>query len=319
MDPRLKGATGPLSVLRAAGAWPALLIAALAAGLFAHGAGTAGADRAEVWLVEFDGPLGPAMADLIIRSIDDAAEAGAGALIIRMDTPGGLDKAMRDVVRAILAADLPVITYVAPGGARAASAGTYIAFASHIAAMAPATNIGSSTPVSIGGAPEVPRRPGPEVPRPGQAPPDDPEAAPEPAGEPSDGADAMTRKVVNDAVAYLQSLAELRGRNIEWAEQTVREGANIRSSEALEMDVIDLVADDLEGLLRQADGREVELEGGTVVLKIVGAAVHRVETDWKHDLLELITDPSIAYGLLIFGVYGLILEFYNPTGCRCCR
>ena len=277
MDPRLKGATGPLSVLRAAGAWPALLIAALAAGLFAHGAGTAGADRAEVWLVEFDGPLGPAMADL------------------------------------------PVITYFAAGGASAASAGTYIAFASHIAAMAPATNIGSSTPVSIGGAPEVPRRPGPEVPRPGQAPPDDPEAAPEPAGEPSDGADAMTRKVVNDAVAYLQSLAELRGRNIEWAEQTVREGANIRSSEALEMDVIDLVADDLEGLLRQADGREVELEGGTVVLKIVGAAVHRVDTDWKHDLLELITDPSIAYGLLIFGVYGLILEFYNPTGCRCCR
>jgi len=247
-----------------------------------------------VWVVEFDGPLGPAMADLIIRSISDAAEAGAQALIIRMDTPGGLDKSMRDLVQAILAASIPVITYVAPGGARAASAGTYITYASHVAAMAPATNIGSSTPVSIAPTPALPA-----------AGDDSEEKAPS-------SPDAMTRKIVNDAVAYLQGLAELRGRNIEWAEQTVRDGANLRSSEALEQNVIDLISDDLPGLLEAIDGWEVALGSGVVTLETAGAGIHRVETDWKHDLLELITDPTIAYGLLIFGVYGLILEFYNP-------
>lgn len=250
----------------------------------------------QVWLVELDGPLGPASADLIIRSIDAAWAADAAALVIRMDTPGGLDKSMRDLVQAILAARLPVVTFVAPNGARAASAGTYVAYASHIAAMAPATNIGSSTPVSIAPTPPAP----PSRPTGG-------EGAAEPV--PSD---AMTRKVVNDAVAYLQSLAELRGRNLEWAEETVRHGANIRSSEALERNVIDLVAEDLPALLKAIDGWEVALNSGVVVLQTAGAGVHRVEVDWKHELLTLITDPTIAYGLLIFGIYGLILEFYNP-------
>ena len=251
-----------------------------------------------VWLVEFDGPLGPATADLIIRSIDSAASASAQALIIRMDTPGGLDKSMREVVQAILAAQIPVITYVAPGGARAASAGTYITYASHIAVMAPATNIGSSTPVSLAPQPSVPPSQQPES-----------EEAPTKVPAPSD---AMTRKVINDAVAYLQGLAELRGRNIEWAEATVREGANLRSSEALAQNVIDFVSADLEQLLLDVDGSEVVLTGGTVTLHTAGAQVEIVETDWHHDLLELITDPTIAYGLLIFGIYGLILEFYNP-------
>ncbi len=251
-----------------------------------------------VWVVDLDGALGPATSDLIIRSIDDAWEAGAQALVIRMDTPGGLDKSMRELVQAILAARLPVITFVAPNGARAASAGTYIAYASHIVAMAPATNIGSSTPVSIAPTP-APATPASK-----------PEDEGSPPAEPPQ--DAMMRKVVNDAVAYLQGLAELRGRNIEWAEDTVRHGANIRASEALANNVIDLVTENLTTLLDAVDGWEVALESGIVTLQTRNAGIHHVEVDWKHELLTLITDPTIAYGLLIFGIYGLILEFYNP-------
>jgi len=283
----------------------------------------ADAGRGQVWVVDLDGAVGPASADLIIRSIADAEDAGAQALVIRMDTPGGLDKSMRDLVKEILAADIPVITYVAPDGARAASAGTYIAYASHVAAMAPATNIGSSTPVTIGGG----SAPTPGAPTPG-APGQPPASAPEGDGQGQDGRgepgapegtpaapaspDAMTRKVINDAVAYLQSLAELRGRNIEWAEETVRYGANLRASEALEKNVVDVVAPDLRSLLEAVDGRSVTLNTRTVTLRVADAGVRQVETDWQHDLLTVITDPSIAYGLLIFGIYGLILEFYNP-------
>ena len=244
-------------------------------------------------MVDFDGALGPATGDLIIRSIADAQAAGARAIIIQMDTPGGLDKAMRDVVKAILSADIVVITYVHPDGARAASAGTYIAYASHIAAMSPATNIGSSTPVSIAPTPSIPSTP------------DGDQDKPPPQ-------DAMMKKVVNDAVAYLQGLAELRGRNIEWAEETVREGTNLRASVALEKNIIDLIAKDVPTLLAELDGREVKLPNRTVTLDVASARVVLVETDWRHELLEVITDPSIAYGLLIFGIYGLILEFYNP-------
>ena len=248
---------------------------------------------AEVWMVSFDGALGPATGDLIIRSIADAQAAGARAIIIQMDPPGGLDKAMRDVVKAILSADIVVITYVHPDGARAASAGTYIVYASHIAAMSPATNIGSSTPVSIAPTPSIPSTQ------------DGDQDKPPPQ-------DAMMKKVVNDAVAYLQGLAELRGRNIEWAEETVREGTNLRASVALEKNIIDLIAKDVPTLLAELDGREVKLPNRTVTLDVASARVVLVETDWRHELLEVITDPSIAYGLLIFGVYGLILEFYNP-------
>jgi membrane-bound serine protease (ClpP class) len=188
---------------------------------------------------------------------------------------------------------------VAPDGARAASAGTYIAYASHIAAMTPATNIGSSTPVNIA--------PTPKIPAPARDDGSGDEASPVPASQ-----DAMTRKIVNDAVAYLQGLAELRGRNIEWAEETVRVGANLRASEALEQNVVDLITQDVSSLLADIDGWEVTLPNRTVTLDVANAAVFIVETDWKHELLEVITDPTIAYGLLIFGVYGLILEFYNP-------
>ncbi len=265
-----------------------------------------------VWLVEFSGPLGPATADLITRSIAAAEEADAVAFVIRMDTPGGLDKAMRDVVQRILAARIPIITYVAPNGARAASAGTYITYASHIAAMAPATNIGSSTPVSIAPAPTPTPTPTPVIPGGEEQEEQKAQGKREQESEAPPPADAMMRKVVNDAVAYLQGLAELRDRNIEWAEKTVREGANLRASEALKMGVIDLVSNNLEQLLTDVDGWEVTLDSGVVTLETDGARVHVVETDWKHELLKIITDPTIAYGLLIFGVYGLILEFYNP-------
>ena len=245
-----------------------------------------------VWLVDLTGPVGPASVDLVIRTIDDANESHREAVIIRMDTPGGLDKAMRDLVRAILASDVPIITFVAPNGARAASAGTFITYASHVAAMAPATNIGSSTPVSI--APQ-PVRPG-----------DTDESAQ------SEPLDAMARKVINDAVAYLQSLAELRGRNIEWAEETVREGANLRASEALEANVIDLIATDVPELLNALHGRRIDVRSGSHTFSTAAATVRTIETDWRHDLLATITDPSIAYGLLLIGLYALVLEFYNP-------
>jgi len=299
------------------------------------------ADAGAVWLVDLDGAVGPASADLIIRAIEDAGAANAQALVIRMDTPGGLDKSMRDLVKAILASRIPVITYVSPSGARVASAGTYIAYASHIAAMAPATNIGSSTPVSIAPQQQPPRSPSPfrPAPEPGdrgagensggadgtQGEPGDAagtEGKPEDNGQPDASptepepaplpADAMTRKVVNDAVAYLQGLAELRGRNVEWAEKTVRNGDNLRASAALEQNVIDTVAPNLAVLLQELDGTGVKVGEDVHTLATADAELVRVETDWRHELLSVIADPSIAYGLLIVGVYLLMLEFYNP-------
>jgi len=298
--------------------YKALCLAACFIGLWtwaAGGTGTAqagisdtGAADTDVLLVDLEGPVGPASVDLVIRTIEDANQRGLEAVVLRMNTPGGLDKAMRDLVQVILASEVPIITYVAPNGARAASAGTYIAYASHIAAMAPATNIGSSTPVSI--APQgLPTGPGRQPP--GKAPGTGDGEQDEPAQAAPPG-DAMGRKVVNDAVAYLQSLAELRGRNIEWAERTVREGANLRASEALELNVIDLIAEDLGELLQAVHGRTVKTQSGERTLNTANAVVTVVETDWRHDLLETITDPGIAYGLLIIGIYALILEFYNP-------
>ena len=265
------------------------------------------ADAARVWLLDIEGAIGPASADHFIRTLDDAGEAGVDLLVLRLDTPGGLDKSMRDMIKALLASDTPVATYVSPNGARAASAGTYIMYASHIAAMAPATNIGSSTPVSIGGGSPLPF-PQPTEPKDEESPADG-EAE---NGEVSPPGTAMERKVVNDAVAYIRSIAELRGRNVEWAEKTVREASNLPAREALELGVIDLVADDIEDLLAQIDGMTVDVDGRTVTLETAASEIHRVETDWRYELLSVITDPTVAYILLMIGIYGLILEFYNP-------
>jgi len=253
-----------------------------------------------VWLLELKGAVGPASADYLVRSISRAndPEANVELVIIQIDTPGGLDIAMRDIISTILASSVPIASWTAPGGARAASAGTYIMYASHFAAMAPATNIGSSTPVNIGGGSPLP--------------------APQPAdedseeGEPQLSGSAMERKAVNDAVAYLQGLAELRGRNVEWAEETVREASNLSASEALRLNVVDLIARDLDELLNSLDGRSIVISGEERTLTLEDSVVQTIEPGWRYDFLSVITNPNVAYILLMIGIYGLILEFYNP-------
>ena len=271
------------------------------------------AKAADVWVVELDGAIGPASADYFVRALERAAEADAELLVLRLDTPGGLDKSMRDMIKAILASNVPVATYVAPNGSRAASAGTYIMYASHIAAMAPATNIGSSTPVNIGGGSPLPLPLGDDEPADDES--EDGEAEGEEesgeAAKPAPG-NAMERKVLNDSVAYIKGLAELRGRNAEWAEATVREAANLTASEALAMNVIDLVAEDLDALLAEVDGRTVDVDGTEITLATADANLEYVVPDWRYELLGVITDPNVAYILLMIGIYGLILEFYSP-------
>jgi membrane-bound serine protease (ClpP class) len=249
--------------------------------------------------VDVVGAIGPATADHLVRSLEAAEEAQAQAVVVRIDTPGGLDSAMRDMVKAVLAAPLPVIGYVAPSGSRAASAGTYLLYATHVAAMAPGTNLGAATPVQIGG----PSMPGGERPR-----------ARDP-NEDAPGADpggAMERKIINDAVAYIRGLAQLRGRNADWAEKAVREGASLPAGAALEAGVIDLVAPSLDDLLATLDGREVTLAAGSVTLATAGAERYLHPVDWRSEFLGVITNPNIAYLLMLAGIYGLLIEFYSP-------
>ena len=276
----------------------------LLAGLALTLAAPAGASVVRVLTVQ--GTIGPASADYLLRGIAKANEDRVHLVVIEMDTPGGLDTSMRDIIKAILASKVPVATYVSPQGARAASAGTYILYASHIAAMAPATNLGAATPVELapGGQPGAPDKPVPP------AKPAGPADAQEPA-EPPVG-DAKTRKVVHDAAAYIRGLAELRGRNAEWAERAVREAVSLPASEALELKVIDLVAANLGNLLAQVHGRVIALDGATVTLDTAQVELERAQPDWRSRLLAVIGDPSIAYILMLLGIYGLIYEFANP-------
>jgi membrane-bound serine protease (ClpP class) len=325
----------------------------------ANGATGAGA----VTVLDVNGAIGPATSHYIEKGIAAADTRGSTLVILKMDTPGGLDTSMRDIIRAILGSKVPVATYVAPSGARAASAGTYIMYASHIAAMAPATNIGAATPVSIGGEPP-PEKPaggsgaspndddsaqpegsaqgkgdqaerGEKSGKPDNATPSEPRAAPKsqsgaPSGESSGGksggdsarnrartppepASAMERKVINDAVAYIRGLAELRGRDADWAEEAVRSAASLSATAALQRNVIDVIARDIPDLLDQIDGREVKVVGNKVVkLATRGRAVEHIAPDWRTKLLSVITNPTIAYGLLLIGIYGLLFEGYNP-------
>ncbi len=295
---------------------PGLVAAAGALLLTLSAAGLGSGGRAV--LLGIDDAIGPATSDYLVRGIEAANDTGADLVVINLDTPGGLDTAMRDIIKAILSSDVPVVTYVSPGGSRAASAGTYILYASHVAAMAPATNLGAATPVQIGGAPG---------PSPGPAQPDANDGGStddEDAGtgeEPSDtnaGDDiappgtASERKAVNDAVAYIRSLAERRGRNADWAEQAVRAGVSLSANDALAENVIDIVAEDLPDLLRQLDGREISVGGKTVTLATSDLELERVEPDWRVKLLSVITNPNVAYLLMLIGVYGLLLEGYSP-------
>ena len=257
-------------------------------------------DRTAI-VLEISDAIGPATSDYFRRTLDDANERGAQLVILQMDTPGGLDSAMRDMIRAILASNVPVATYVAPSGARAASAGTYLLYASHIAAMAPATNLGAATPVQIGGSP-APASPNDKE--------DDKSDGKN--SKPSEPGTAMERKAVNDAVAYIRGLAELRGRNVEWAESAVRTAASLSAGAALEQNVIDAIAADIPELLRKIDGRKVKLANGEIELKTAELVVERVQADWRTKLLAVITNPNVAYLLMLVGVYGLLLEGYNP-------
>ena len=259
------------------------------------------------YLLTIDGAIGPATSDYLTGGIAEAAQQDAALVIIRMNTPGGLDSSMRDIIQAILQSPVPVVSYVAPSGSRAASAGTYIMYASHIAAMAPATNIGSATPVQIGG--DGARRPDKENEEDAEAGDDEVEKKSETQDT---GTTAMERKTINDAVAYIRGLAELRGRNVEWAEKAVREAVNVTASDALELGIIDLIAKTTEQLLTDIDGMSVEVNGTEQTLTSAGLDVTEIEPGWRNRLLSVITDPSVAYMLLMLGIYGLIFEGYNP-------
>jgi membrane-bound serine protease (ClpP class) len=264
--------------------------------------------------LRIDGPIGPATSDFISRGLARAIAGGVGLVVIEMDTPGGLDTAMRAIIKDILASPVPIATFVSPEGARAASAGTYILYASHIAAMAPATNLGAATPVAIG-PPGVPK---PTAPRPKDE--EDRDAAgkatekdAKPAGSSGDSGDAMTNKMTNDAAAYLRSLAQLRGRDPDFAERAVREAASLSAEEALKAGVIEFIAADLPDLLRRIDGREVKLDSGnTVRLATAGAQPDRVEPDWRNRLLAVLSNPQLALVLMMIGIYGLFFEFTSP-------
>jgi membrane-bound serine protease (ClpP class) len=261
-------------------------------------------------LIELTGPIGPAMSLYVEHSLADAGSQRSAVIILQMDTPGGLDTSMRDIIKAILASPVPVVAYVAPGGARAASAGTYILYASHLAAMAPATNLGAATPISIGGEPSTPPAAPSPIPGDDKSNPSDHKKQIDPEEMPA--GTASEHKAVNDAVAYIRALAQLRGRNAVWAETAVRKGASLSANDALEQHVIEIIAKDVPDLLRQLQGRKVKAADREMVLDTQGLAVRSIAPDWRTRVLLVLTHPTIAYGLLLIGIYGLLLEGYNP-------
>ena len=269
-----------------------LLMVVAAAGLTAAHAQQPARPGPRVFLADVNGVIGVATARQITRAIDKAKSENAAALILRLDTPGGLVSSTREIIKTMIASPVPVIVYVAPSGARAASAGTYITYASHLAAMAPGTNIGAATPIEIG----MPGMPQPK----------------EKEKKSDDGPSASQRKSINDMVAMMRSLAQLRSRNAEWAEKAVREAATLTAQEALKEHVIEIVAASTDEVLAQADGRKVNVNNVEKTLTTKGAAIVTIEPDWRTRALSVIADPNIAFILLMIGFYGIILEFWHP-------
>ena len=262
--------------------------------------GARGAAQAVV--IALDGAIGPGSANYVVRSLNEAQRQDAAVVVLRMDTPGGLDSAMRDIIRAMLASPVPVLAYVAPSGARAASAGTFILYAAALAAMAPGTNLGAASPVSLfapmplAGSDAKPADDGGKADQPAKATP----------------RDAELTKVTNDAVAYIRGLATLHVRNADWAEKAVREAVSLPYDAALEQHVIDLVAADLPDLLAKANGRSVIVQGKPVLLDTSGLAIAEVAPGLRDRLLALLTDPSIVYLLLLAGLFGIAFEASHP-------
>ena len=273
--------TAPMrqSALRAAWVLTGLLLAGLlSSGVTVHG-GAAPADALAVHRIIVDGIIGPSTSRFIVRAIRDAT--GSEALIIQIDTPGGLLKSTEEITRAILNAPVPVIVYIAPRGARAASAGVFITYSAHVAAMAPATHLGAATPVNVGGE----------------------------GGKPDD---TMARKVTNDAVANLRAMAKRRGRNADWGEKAIREAVSITDEDAVRLKVVDLIADDTIDLLRKIDGRTVETARGSVTLRTARARIIDRETDITERFLGMLSDPNIGFILMNVGTLGILVELYNP-------
>ena len=318
------------------------LFCALMIGIAADATAQPATGEGKAYVLTVDDAIGPATRDYIVRGIEQAEEEQAELVVLRLNTPGGLDASMRDIIRKFLASEVPVVTWVAPAGSRAASAGTYMLYASHVAAMAPSTNLGAATPVQIGGGggggsegggrEDEPASPiervrdaleddsGEESNEPAsdeKAASESEEVGTEPSEtEPSEpetpAGDASSRKAINDAVAYIKGLAERHGRNAEWAERAVRQAVSLTASEALEQNVIDVVAGSLPELLNAIDGREVRMENGMQTLATDGLETVEIEPDWRTELLAIVTNPTLAYILLMVGIYGLILEGYNP-------
>ncbi len=310
-----------ITPLRQALARASILLAALCV------SATAGAQGTAIQL-ELEGALGVAKAEYIISGIAEATERNADLVILRMDTPGGLVEPMRDIVQTILNSDVPVVTYVSPGGARADSAGTYILLASHVAAMAPTTHLGAATPVSmIGGEPDTDDQRSPFPLPTDDAAEDQSEESTDESDEADDSAaeeaeetedvaapgTAMERKVLNDSIAYIRGLAERHGRNVDWAEKAVRDAATLTSEEALEQNVIDVISVSQAALLTDIDGFEVRMtDDTTVTLETASLVVEPLEPSWRIKFLSTIANPQIALLLLLVGVYGLLFEGYNP-------
>ncbi|NMG31395.1 NfeD family protein [Aromatoleum evansii] len=290
--------------------WALLALALLILGFLLHNRPAAATTGGEVVVLRIDGVIGPATSDFFARELRRAHARQAALLVLAMDTPGGLDTSMRAIIKDILAAPLPIVTWVGPEGARAASAGTYILYASHVAAMAPATNLGAATPVAIG----MPGgKPGDDTTRKDKADDNTKERDGNSAGDAAGIGDSMMEKVRNDAAAYLRSLAQLRGRSGDFAERAVREAASLSSEEALAAGVIDLIAADLPELMKKLDGREVKLgDGRTQRLSTAAATVTQIAPDWRMRLLALLSNPQLALVLMMIGIYALFFEFTSP-------